>query len=128
MVKRTLLASIVSMAFFALAAPATAHHSANAQFDTFKEFILTGVLTQLEEMNPHSRWHVDVKGDDGKVTSWELEGVSPNSLRRAGVRVKDDLKIGGTYSFTVAPSKDGSKLAFLKAININGRLVQMVAL
>ncbi|PYR27734.1 MAG: hypothetical protein DMF92_15715 [Acidobacteria bacterium] len=128
MVKRTLLASIVSLTFFAVAAPAIAHHSANAQFDTYKEFILTGVLTKLEEMNPHSRWHVDVKADDGTVTSWELEGVSPNSLRRAGVRVKDDLKIGGTYSFTVAPSKDGSHLAFLKAITIDGRLVQMVAL
>ena len=128
MVKRILLASVVSLIFFGAPAPARAHHSANAQFDTFKEFILTGVLTELVEMNPHSRWHVDVKADDGTIASWELEGVSPNSLRRAGVRVKDDLKIGGTYSFTVAPSKDGSKLAFLKAININGRLVQMVAL
>jgi hypothetical protein len=128
MVKRTLLASIVSLFFLAVAAPAFAHHSANAQFDTFKEFILTGVLTKFEEMNPHSRWHVDVKADDGTVTSWELEGVSPNSLRRAGVRVKDDLKIGQIYSFTVAPSKDGSHLAFLKAITINGRVVPMIAL
>ncbi len=128
MVKRILLASIVSLSFFAVAAPAIAHHSANAQFDTSKEFVLTGVLTELEEVNPHSRWHVDVKAADGTVTSWILEGVTPNSLRRAGLRVKDDLKIGGTYSFTVAPSKDGSPMAFLKAITVNGRLVQMVQL
>ena len=128
MVKRTLLASIVSLSFFAVAAPAIAHHSANAEFDTSKEFVLTGVLTELEEVNPHSRWHVDVKAADGTVTSWNLEGVTPNSLRRAGVRVKDDLKIGGTYSFTCAPSKDGSHIAFLKAITVNGRLVQMVQL
>jgi hypothetical protein len=128
MVKRTLLASIMSLSSLGVATPAIAHHSANAQFDTFKEFILTGVLTELVEMNPHSRWHVDVKAEDGTIASWELEGVSPNSLRRAGVRVKDDLKIGETYRFSVAPSKDGSHLAFLKAITINGRLVPMIAL
>ncbi len=128
MVKRTLLTSIVSLSFFAVAAPALAHHSANSQFDTSKEFILTGVLTELEEVNPHSQWHVDVKAADGTVTSWKLEGVSPNNLRRAGIRVKDDLKIGGTYSFTVAPSRDGSHIAFLKAVNVNGRVVQMIQL
>ena len=128
MVKRTLLTSIVSLSFVAVAAPALAHHSANSQFDTSKEFILTGVLTELEEVNPHSQWHVDVKAADGTVTSWKLEGVSPNNLRRAGIRVKDDLKIGGTYSFTVAPSRDGSHIAFLKAVNVNGRVVQMIQL
>jgi len=128
MVKRNLFAFIVSLSFFAVAAPAVAHHSANSQFDTSKEFILTGVLTELEEVNPHSQWHVDVKAADGTVTSWKLEGVSPNNLRRAGIRVKDDLKIGGTYSFTVAPSRDGSHIAFLKAVNVNGRLVQMIQL
>ena len=128
MVKRSLLACIVSLSFFAVAAPAIAHHSANSQFDTSKEFILTGVLTELEEINPHSQWHVDVKAADGTVTSWKLEGVSPNNLRKAGIRVKDDLKIGGTYSFTVAPSRDGSHIAFLKAVDVNGRLVQMIQL
>jgi hypothetical protein len=128
MVKRNLFAFIVSLSFFAVAAPALAHHSANSQFDTSKEFILTGVLTELEEVNPHSQWHVDVKAADGTVTSWKLEGVSPNNLRRAGIRVKDDLKIGGTYSFTVAPSRDGSHIAFLKAVNVNGRVVQMIQL
>ena len=128
MVKRTLLTSIISLFFFAVAAPALAHHSANSQFDTSKEFILTGVLTELEEINPHSQWHVDVKAADGTVTSWKLEGVSPNNLRKAGIRVKDDLKIGGTYSFTVAPSRDGSHIAFLKAVNVNGRVVQMIQL
>ena len=128
MVKRTLLTSIVSLSFFAVAAPAVAHHSANSQFDTSREFILTGVLTELEEINPHSQWHVDVKAADGTVTSWKLEGVSPNNLRKAGIRVKDDLKIGGTYSFTVAPSRDGSHIAFLKAVNVNGRVVQMIQL
>ena len=106
----------------------SAHHSAAAQFDVSQEFVLTGVLTELQEVNPHSIWHVDVKGEDGKVTAWKLEGVSPNTLRRLGLSIKNDLKIGGAYGFTCAPSRDGSKYVFLKAITVNGKLYKMVDL
>ena len=105
-----------------------AHHSANAQFDTSVEKVLTGVLTRLEEVNPHSQWYVDVKGADGTVASWKLESVNPNTLRRQGVKVKDDLKIGEPYSFTISPSRDGSNSGFLKAIQIKDRLVQLLQL
>ena len=128
MIKNTLLVAAMSLAILALSVPARAHHSAAAQFDVSQEFVLTGVLTQLQDINPHSIWHLDVKGEDGKVTAWKLEGVNPNGLRRLGLSIKTDLKIGGTYSFTVAPSRDGSKYAFLKAITINGKKFQMVEL
>ena len=128
MIKNTLLASAMSLSILALSVPSMAHHSANAQFDTTQEFILTGVLTELQDINPHSIWHIDVKGADGKVTAWKLEGVNPTTLRRLGLSIKNDLKIGGTYGFTVAPSRDGSKYAFLKAVTINGKLFQMIQL
>jgi hypothetical protein len=128
MKNKRLLIMAMSLSILALSIPATAHHSANAQFDTTQEFVLTGVLTQLQDINPHSIWHIDVKGEDGKITPWKLEGVSPNNLRRLGLSIKGDLKIGGTYSFTVAPSRDGSKYAFLKAVTINGKVFQMIQL
>ncbi len=128
MIRNTLLAAAMSLSVLALSVPAGAHHSAAAQFDTTQEFVLTGVLTELQEINPHSIWHVDVKGEDGKATSWKLEGVNPNTLRRLGLSIKNDLKIGGTYSFTCAPSRDGSRYVFLKAITVNGKVFQMVQL
>ena len=128
MIKNTLLASAMSLCILALGVPVMAHHSANAQFDTTQEFVLTGVLTELRDINPHSIWQIDVKDADGKVTAWKLEGVNPTTLRRLGLSIKTDLKIGGTYSFTVAPSRDGSKYAFLKAVTINGKVFQMVQL
>ena len=128
MIKKALLASAMWISILALCGPAMAHHSANAQFDTTQEFVLTGVLTELQDINPHSIWHIDVKGEDGKVTAWKLEGVNPTTLRKLGLSIKSDLKIGGSYAFTVAPSRDGSKYAFLKAITINGKVYQMVQL
>jgi hypothetical protein len=116
------------ISILALSVSVSAHHSAAAQFDVSQEIVLTGVLTELQEINPHSIWHVDVKGEDGKVTSWKLEGVSPNNLRKLGLSIKNDLKIGGTYSFTCAPSRDGSKYVFLKAVTVNSKLYKMVEL
>jgi hypothetical protein len=127
MVKYTLLVAIL-FCILALPVPARAHHSANAQFDTTQEFVLTGVLTELRDINPHSIWQIDVKDQDGKVTSWKAEGVNPTALRRLGLSIKNDLKIGGTYSFLVCPSRDGSKYVFLKAVTVNGKVYQMIQL
>src|SRR5213593_3647801 len=104
MIKNILLAAAMSLSVLALSVPAGAHHSAAAQFDTTQEFILTGVLTELQEINPHSIWHVDVKGEDGKATSWKLEGVKPNPLRRLGLRLASDPESDGAYSFRCAAS------------------------
>ena len=76
------------------ATPSIAHHSANAEFDTQKEMTITGVLMKLEVVNPHSWWHLEVKGADGKVTPWRLESNSPAGLIRLGVKVKTEVKVG----------------------------------
>ena len=113
----------VAMALLLIGTPADAHHSANAQFDTQKELTITGVLTKLENVNPHSWWHVDVKGPDGKVTSWKLESLSPSGLIRQGLKVKTDLKIGETFSYRISPAwkdPEGVKLGWLRAIIVNG--------
>ncbi len=43
-----------------------------------------GVVTKVEWMNPHARFYLDVKGEDGKTTNWNLELASPNVLKRNG--------------------------------------------
>ena len=87
MITRTSLASTFIAAFLA-GSPLLAHHSANAQFDTKQDVTLIGVVTKVENINPHSWWHVEVKGPDGKVTKWKLESLSPNGLIRQGLKTK----------------------------------------
>ena len=120
MIKIILFASAVTVAFLA-GSLAMAHHSANAEFDTSREFTLTGVLTKVENVNPHSWWYVDVKRADGRVTSWKLESLSPTGLIRQGLKVKQDVKIGDTYSFRVCPAWKDPAIAFMKAITVNGK-------
>jgi hypothetical protein len=130
MTTRTLLASI-AIATVLAGIPAAAHHSANAQFDTKQDLMITGVVTKVENINPHSWWHLDVKGPDGKVTKWRLESLSPNGLIRQGLKVKSDIRIGEAYEFRIAPAwKDpaGEKMGFMKAITVNGKEYVVVEL
>ena len=94
--------------------------------------IITGTLTKLENVNPHSWWYVDVKGADGKVTSWKLESLSPAGLIRQGLKVKTELHIGDTYSYRISPAwKDpdsSSKLGFMRSITVNGKEYVVVEL
>jgi len=72
------------LAVLAAGAPLSAHHAFAAEFDGSKPVTLTGTVTKMEWTNPHAWLHVDVKGPDGKVVSWMIEGGAPNALLRRG--------------------------------------------
>jgi hypothetical protein len=104
---RTTLAVVVASAGLLLAVPAWAHHAFGAEFDVNKPLKLRGIVTKWELINPHSWIHLDVKGPDGKVTSWMIEGGSPNSLLRLGF-TKDSLPPGTEIIVEGYQAKDGT--------------------
>jgi hypothetical protein len=61
-------------------------------------------------VNPHSWIHIDVTGPDGKVTSWMVEGGSPNSLLRNGF-TKNSLPPGTEIIVEGYQAKDGANRA-----------------
>jgi hypothetical protein len=103
-----------------LVAPLVAHHS-GAMFDDKKTVTLTGTVKQFQYTNPHSWLLVDVKGGDGKVTTWGFEAEGPSTLLRAGIR-KSDFPFGTPVTITGNPMRDGRPAAaWVKAIRLTDK-------
>ncbi len=62
----------------------TAHHGITAQFDTSTTFEISGVVTDLEFVNPHAYVYFDVTEDSGEVVPWRCELRAATVLRRSG--------------------------------------------
>lgn len=88
-----------------LAAAAHAHHSFNV-FDLTTEKVIAGEIVEFEWTNPHTWTWVNVTNEDGSVTKWGLEGMSPNFLGRRGWN-KNTLRAGDHVEIVIYPLKSG---------------------
>ena len=85
-------------------AAALAHHSVAINFDSSKQFDLTGVIKKLEIINPHSHITLTVTDDKGMPVDWFIEWSDRNALRRRKVAF-DKLHLGDTVTIRVSPSR-----------------------
>jgi len=97
----------------AAVAPVRAHHAFAAEFDDKRPVTLKGAVTKVDWTNPHIFIFLDVKGSDGKVVNWAVEGGAPNALFRRGFN-KNSLPLGTEVVMEGYHAKDGSN-------KINGR-------
>ena len=101
---------------FAAAAPAWAHHSFAAQYDSTKPIKFTGKVTKVEWTNPHIYFYIDVTDEKtGKVINWALEMGSPNALQRLGWS-RNSMKPNDTVTVEATLAKDGSNLANVRTV------------
>jgi len=90
--------------------PLAAHHSFAAEFDGSRPVTLKGTVTKMEWTNPHAWLHVDVKGPDGKVVEWLIEGGAPNALLRRGWN-RESVAAGTAILVQGFRARDGSNRA-----------------
>jgi hypothetical protein len=110
------VASAVALALLAAGAPARAHHSFGAEYDSNQPVTLTGVVTKIEWTNPHSYIYLDVTDTSGKKETWKLEGYPPNALYRTGWKRDVTMKTGDTVTVSGWRARVGGPLGHSREV------------
>ena len=96
---------------------AAAHHSFAAEYDANKPITLRGTIKSMLWSNPHGHLYIDVKTEEGKVVTWELETGTPSALYRRGFS-KSDLPVGGEVVVRAFLAKDGTPTANASTVTL----------
>ena len=116
-------AAAATFALLISVVPVQAHHSFAAEYDSKKPIKITGTVTKVEWMNPHARFYVSTKGEDGKVTNWNFELGAIPVLLKQGWR-KSSLKEGDQVTVDGYMAKDASNSANARSVVLaDGRKV-----
>jgi len=82
---------------------ASAHHGI-ANFDLNTDIEVSGVVTEIDFINPHSWVYIDVTNADGSVTPWRCELRGGTVLRRSGW-TEDMFPAGMRIRITGSPDR-----------------------
>ena len=106
----------VSLAFaaFGCAPHALAHHGI-VNFDLNKDIEITGVVTDLAFVNPHSWLYLSVTSADGSVTPWRCEMRAATVLRRSGWS-EEMFENGSQVRITGSPDRKEPNTCYLGTI------------
>ena len=123
MVRYRLLLVMVGLGLLVSTPLLRAHHSEAAEYDSTKPVKVSGTLMKVEWQNPHVWFYVDVKEQDGKVTTWGFSTAPPGALMRRGV-TKAAFKLGEIVNVEGARARDGSSNASARRVTFaDGRNV-----
>ncbi len=102
----------------------SAHHGITGQFDTSTTFEISGVVTQMNFVNPHSYVHFDVTTDTGNVVPWRCEMRGATVLRRSAW-TEEMFSPGTEITIKGSPDRRDSQTCYLVTVTFSdGRTLE----
>jgi hypothetical protein len=121
MLKQMAMVTVLAVGTVGLA---QAHHAGNSQFNGNKVLPFKGVLEKVQSGNPHGYIYFVRVMPNGQQQHWIFETDAILALRRAGLSVRNDLKVGTTFSLAYNPALDGTNGGNLVALQLaDGRIL-----
>jgi hypothetical protein len=110
----------------ALCGAASAHHSLSGQFDTARTFEITGVVSRVDWVNPHTYIYVDVKQASGPALTYKIESLPVAMMRKAGLSKSELMDDGRPVTLKAHPARgDVPRLGYLLHMRMgDGREIQ----
>jgi hypothetical protein len=123
------LAGLAGLAAAGVASAALAHHSVAGQFDVSQPTTWTGVITEIDWINPHIYIHLEVADEAGAVTTWMLETAPPAMMRRGGLTKEMMLGDGAPVTIDGIPARlEDRNMGFIYRITYaDGHFYQLSA-
>jgi len=94
-------------------APVPAHHPFTPYYDASTLMLVTGVVVELRDNNPHVVMIVDGTTTDGRSGLWAFEGLPPSAFQYRGVKdFREKLRPGTRMTISGWAAKDPAARAF----------------
>jgi hypothetical protein len=110
-----------------LALPLRAHHSFAPHFDASKRVVISGVISEYEQRNPHAYLHVVAEDENGRMREYVCESHGITQLTRNGI-APAMLAPGTTVTLSGAQARRDPYMCFFdtvgfadgRVLNVNG--------
>jgi len=111
----------------ALGAPgsASSHHSFAPHFDASKPVVITGVVTEYEQRNPHAYVHVNAVDENGRSREYVCESHGVTQLARNGI-TPAMLSPGTSVTLTGSQARRDPYMCFFDTLEFSdGRVLSV---
>jgi hypothetical protein len=112
------VATAAAISMVLAAAPASAHHPFDTEFDWKKPVTMTGTVTKVQWTNPHATISIDTRDASGTITNWVAELGSPKVLEKNYRWNANLLKTGDNVAVDGWLAKDGRKFLSTKSLTL----------
>jgi hypothetical protein len=107
------MSAVVVLTLATAVPPLAAHHSWPVNME--KLVTVKGTVKQIEWMNPHPMFTLEVRADNGKPESWLIGGPAITRMEANGW-TKDTIKVGDMVTGTGYQFTDGQKIIRLERV------------